>query len=202
MDTLHDEDGQAEIHKIVVGRLDNNVFVLRCRRTGESVLVDAADEAERVLDLCRRLGVRSVVQTHGHPDHVQAVPAVREAGYRVAVTAADAEMLPAYDDILDDESVLEVGRLRVHTMATPGHTPGSMCFRVEGSPLVFSGDTLFPGGPGSTQGDPSRFATIIEQIEHKLFSLPPGTLVLPGHGADTTIGDERPHLAEWVERGW
>ncbi len=202
MGTLHYEDDQAEVHRIVVGRLDNNVFVLRCRRTGESVLVDAADEPERVLDLCRRLDVRSVVQTHGHWDHVQAVPAVREAGYRVAVTAADADMLPAHDDLLEDGSVLGVGRLRVHAMATPGHTPGSMCFRVEGSPLVFSGDTLFPGGPGSTHGDPDRFATIIGQIEHKLFSLPAETLVLPGHGADTTIGEERPHLAEWVERGW
>ena len=202
METLHYEDDQAEVHKIVVGPLDNNVFVLRCRRTGESVLVDAADEPKRLLGLCRQLDVRSVVQTHGHWDHVQAVPAVREAGYRVAVSAADADMLPGHDDIVDDQSVLEVGRLRVQAMATPGHTPGSMCFRVEGSPLVFSGDTLFPGGPGSTKGDPERFATIIEQIEHKLFSLPAETLVLPGHGADTTIGEERPHLAEWVERGW
>lgn len=202
MGTLHYEDDRAEVHKVVVGPLDNNVFGLRCRRTGESLLVDAANEPERLLELCRSLGVRSVVQTHGHWDHVQAVPAVREAGYRVAVTDADAEMLPGYDDILHDESVLEIGRLRVHAMATPGHTPGSMCFRVDGSPVVFTGDTLFPGGPGNTQGDPERFATIIEQIEHKLFSLSPETLVLPGHGRDTTIGEERPHLAEWVERGW
>lgn len=202
MGTLHYTDDQAEVHRVVVGPVDNNVFVLRCRRTGRSVLVDAANDSDLLLDLSQSLGVRSVVQTHGHWDHVQAVPAVREAGYRVAVTAADADMLPGHDDLLEDGAVLEVGQLRVHTMATPGHTPGSMCFRVEGSPLVLTGDTLFPGGPGRTDGDPQRFATIIEQIERKLFTLPPETRILPGHGADSTIGKERPHLAEWVERGW
>ncbi|MGI8758732.1 MAG: MBL fold metallo-hydrolase [Acidimicrobiales bacterium] len=202
MDTLHHRNDRAEVHKVVVGPLATNVFVLRCRSSGDAVLIDAADEPQQLLELCRALGVRTVLETHGHWDHVQAVPALRHAGYRVAVSAADAAMLPDYDDVLDDESVLEVGRLRLCTIATPGHTPGSMCFRLEGSPLLFSGDTLFPGGPGSTNGDAARFATIIEQIETKLFPLAPGTLVLPGHGADTTIADERPHLAEWVARGW
>jgi glyoxylase-like metal-dependent hydrolase (beta-lactamase superfamily II) len=202
MSTLHYEDTQAEVHKVVVGPFENNVFVLRCKQTGDAVLLDAANEHERLLDLCRALGVRSVIETHGHWDHIQAVPAVRDAGYRVAVTADDAAMLPSYDDILDDESVVEVGRLRLHTILTPGHTAGSMCFRVEGSPLLFSGDTLFPGGPGNTEGDADRFATIIDQIDRKLFTLPTDTIVLPGHGADTTIGTERPHLAEWAERGW
>jgi glyoxylase-like metal-dependent hydrolase (beta-lactamase superfamily II) len=85
---------------------------------------------------------------------------------------------------------------------TPGHTPGSICFRLEGTPVVFSGDTLFPGGPGNTTFPGGDFATIIRSIEDRLFSLPADTVVLPGHGADTTIGDERPHLQEWVERGW
>jgi glyoxylase-like metal-dependent hydrolase (beta-lactamase superfamily II) len=146
--------------------------------------------------------VRQVLETHGHWDHIQAVPAVRDAGYRVAVTAGDAGMLPSYDDILEDESVLEVGRLRLHTIATPGHTPGSMCFKLDGAPLLFSGDTLFPGGPGNTEGDATRFATIIEQVDRKLFTLPADTIVLPGHGDDTTVGAERPHLDEWIERGW
>ena len=202
MSTLHWSDERAEIHKVVVGPFENNVFVLRCRETGEAVLLDAANEHERLLDLCRALGVRQVLETHGHWDHIQAVPAVRDAGYRVAVTADDAGMLPSYDDILEDESVLEVGRLRLHTIATPGHTPGSMCFKLEGAPILFSGDTLFPGGPGNTEGDPTRFATIIEQVDRKLFTLPPDTIVLPGHGADTTVGAERPHLDEWIERGW
>ena len=202
MTTLHWEDERAEIHKVVVGPFDNNVFVLRCKETGDAVLLDAANEHELLLDLCTQLGVRQVIETHGHWDHIQAVPAVRDAGYRVAVTAEDAAMLPSYDDILEDESVIDVGRLRLHTILTPGHTPGSMCFKLEGAPVLFSGDTLFPGGPGNTEGDPTRFATIIEQVDRKLFTLPPETLVLPGHGLDTTVGAERPHLDEWVERGW
>jgi len=200
--TLHWEDERAEIHKVVVGPFDNNVFVLRCKETGDAVLLDAANEHELLLDLCTQLGVRQVIETHGHWDHIQAVSAVRDAGYRVAVTAEDAAMLPSYDDILEDESVIDVGRLRLHTILTPGHTPGSMCFKLEGAPVLFSGDTLFPGGPGNTEGDPTRFATIIEQVDRKLFTLPPETLVLPGHGLDTTVGAERPHLDEWVERGW
>lgn len=201
-DTLHYEDDRAEIHKVVVGPMDNNVFVLRCRETGDAVLLDAANEHERLLDLCRTLGVREVLETHGHWDHIQAVPEIRDAGYSVHVTAADAEMLPSYDEILEDESVIEVGRLRLHTILTPGHTPGSMCFRLEGAPVLFSGDTLFPGGPGNTSFDNADFGTIIESIDRRLFTLAPETLVLPGHGDDTSIGAERPNLDAWIERGW
>ncbi|HEX8582106.1 MAG TPA: MBL fold metallo-hydrolase [Acidimicrobiales bacterium] len=200
--TTHYQDEQAEIHKVVVGPMDNNVFVLRCRATGEAVLLDAANEHERLLDLCRRLNVRRVLETHGHWDHIQAVPAVRDAGYEVGVTAEDASMLPSYDFVLEDDSVVEVGRLRLRTIHTPGHTAGSMCFLLEGSPVLFSGDTLFPGGPGATKygGD---FPTIIRSIDEKLFSpLAAETIVMPGHGDDTTIGRERPHLQEWVDRGW
>ena len=202
MTTLHWEDEQAEIHKVVVGPMDNNVFVLRCRQTGEALLIDAANEHERLLELCRALDVRQVIETHGHWDHIQAVPELRDAGYSVHVTAEDAAMLPSYDEILEDDSVIEVGRLRLHTIHTPGHTPGSMSFRLEGSPILFSGDTLFPGGPGNTSFEGGDFETIIASIDRKLFTLPPQTLVLPGHGDDTTIGTERPHLQEWVDRGW
>jgi glyoxylase-like metal-dependent hydrolase (beta-lactamase superfamily II) len=199
---LHYDDDQAEIHKVVVGPMDNNVFVLRCKQTGDAVLIDAANEHERLLELCQRLGVRKVLETHGHWDHIQAVPAVRDAGFDVGVTAQDAEMLDAYDFVLEDESVIEVGRLRLHTIATPGHTPGSMCFQVEGSPVLFSGDTLFPGGPGNTKFG-GHFPTIITSIEDRLFSKVPGdTIVMPGHGDDTTIASETPHLQEWIDRGW
>ena len=201
-DTLHWADEQAEIHKVVVGPFENNVFVLRCKQTGDAVLIDAANEHEMLLELCQRLGVRQVIETHGHWDHIQAVPQIRDAGYSVHVTAEDAGMLPSYDEILEDESVIEVGRLRLHTIHNPGHTPGSMSFRLEGSPILFSGDTLFPGGPGNTKTDLGDFDLIIEQIDRKLFTLPPDTLVLPGHGDDTTIGTERPHLQEWIDRGW
>ena len=200
--TLHWSDERAEIHKVVVGPYENNVFILRCTETGAAVLLDAANEHERLLELCEALGVRKVLETHGHWDHIQAVPAIRDAGYSVAVAAADAGMLPSYDEVLDDDAVVEVGRLRLRTMLTPGHTPGSMCFRLEGAPILFSGDTLFPGGPGNTEKDPTRFAQIIEQIDTKLLTLPPETIILPGHGADTTVGVERPSLSAWVDRGW
>ena len=127
---------------------------------------------------------------------------MRDAGYDVHVTAEDAEMLPSYDQILDDDSAIEVGRLRLRTILTPGHTPGSMCFQIEGSPVLFSGDTLFPGGPGATHFPGGDFPTIIRSIEDRLLTLPAETRVLPGHGDATTIGDERPHLQEWIDRGW
>ena len=202
MSTLHWEDTAAEIHKVVVGPMDNNVFVLRCKQTGDALLIDAANEHERLLDLCRHLGVRTVIETHGHWDHIQAVPELRDAGYSVHVTAEDAAMLPAYDEILEDESVIEVGRLRLHTIHSPGHTPGSIRFRLDGAPILFSGDTLVPGGPGNTAFEGGDFDTIIASLDQRLFTLPPDTLVLPGHGGDTTIGTERPHLQEWIDRGW
>ena len=201
--SLHYEDTQAEIHKLVVGPVDNNVFVLRCRATGQSVLIDAANEHEKLLELCKALDVRKVLETHGHWDHIQAVPQVRDAGYEVGITGPDSAELEAYDFVLDDDSVIQVGRLRLHTIFTPGHTPGSMCFLVEGSPVLFSGDTLFPGGPGNTSYPGGDFEQIIRSIDERLFSpLDAATVVLPGHGDDTTIGAERPRLQEYVDRGW
>lgn len=203
MDTLIWSDTGAEIHQVVVGPFENNVFVLRCTETGDAVLLDAANEHERLLELCQALGVTDVLETHGHWDHIQAVPELRDAGYSVHVTAQDADMLPSYDQLLGDESVIEVGRLRLHTIHTPGHTPGSMCFRLESAPVLFSGDTLFPGGPGNTSLEGGDFPTIIRSVEDRLFSpLAPDTLVLPGHGASTTIGAESPSLQEWIDRGW
>lgn len=201
---LHHADSRLEIHKVVVGPYENNVFVLRCKETGDAVLLDAANEHEQLLELASGLGVRRILETHGHWDHIQAVPAMREAGYEVAVTALDAPRLKevGYDVFLDDAEVIEVGRLRLHAIHTPGHTEGSISFRVEGAPILFSGDTLFPGGPGNTTFEGGDFPTIITSIETRLFTLPPDTLVLPGHGDDTTIGAERPHLQEWIDRGW
>jgi glyoxylase-like metal-dependent hydrolase (beta-lactamase superfamily II) len=199
---MHYQDEQVEITKVVVGPMDNNVFVVRCRETGDAVMLDAANEHDKLLDLCKRLNVRKVLETHGHWDHIQAVPQVRDAGYEVGVTAQDSSMLPSYDFVLEDDSVIEVGNLRLDTIHTPGHTPGSMCFRIEGSPVLLAGDTLFPGGPGNTTFEGGDFATIMRSIEDRLFTLPPDTIVMPGHGDDTTIGSERPHLQEWIDRGW
>src|SRR5213082_2704018 len=153
--TLFVDDPRAEIHKLVV----------RCKETGDAVLIDAANEHEKLLELCQRLNVRRVIETHGHWDHIQAVPAVRDAGIDVGVTEQDAKMLPSYDFVIDDDSVIEVGRLRLRTIHTPGHTPGSMCFHLEGSPILFSGDTLFPGGPGNTKFEGGDFPTIIRSVD-------------------------------------
>jgi glyoxylase-like metal-dependent hydrolase (beta-lactamase superfamily II) len=127
---------------------------------------------------------------------------MRDAGIDVGIAAADAEMLPAYDFVIGDDEVIEVGDLRLRTIHNPGHTPGSTSFLLEGHPIVFSGDTLFPGGAGNTSFPGGNFEQIIESIDRRLFTLPVDTLVLPGHGLDTTIGTERPHLQEWIDRGW
>jgi len=202
--TLHYFDHNLEVHRVVVGPYANNVFVLRCKHSGEAILIDAANEHERLLDLCTALNVRRVLETHGHHDHIQAIPAMREAGYEVAVTSQDAGMLKdvGYDVIISDTQIIEVGRVRLETIHNPGHTPGSVSFKVLDAPLLFTGDTLFPGGPGATHFSGSSFDQIIQSLDQRLFVFPGNTVVLPGHGVDTTISMERPHLQEWVARGW
>ena len=202
--TLHYFDNNLEVHHVVVGPYENNVFVLRCKHTGDAVLIDAADEHELLLELCRATGVRRVLETHGHHDHIQAIPAMREAGYEVAVADLDAPMLKdvGYDVFINDTQVIEVGKIRIETIHNPGHTPGSMSFKVVDAPLLFSGDTLFPGGPGATHFPGGNFEQIITSIDTRLFTYPADTIVLPGHGVNTTIGTERPHLKEWIDRGW
>jgi len=198
----HYETSGVRIDKLVVGPYENNVFVLRDKATGDAVLLDAANEHELLLEVSRATGVRRVLTTHGHFDHIQAVTAMRDAGIDVGIATQDAEMLPGYDFTIPDDEVIEVGDLRLRTIHTPGHTRGSTCFLLEGHPILFSGDTLFPGGVGNTTFEGGDFPTIIRSVDERLFRLPVETLVLPGHGLDTTIGTERPHLGVWVERGW
>lgn len=198
----HYETSDMRIDKLVVGPFENNVFVIRDKASGEAVLVDAANEHELLLEVSRATGVRRVLTTHGHWDHIQAVEAMRDAGIDVGIPPDDAAMLPSYDFTIPDDDVVEVGGLRLRTVHTPGHTPGSTCFLVEGHPVVLSGDTLFPGGAGNTATEGASFEQILESIDRRLFTLPAETLVLPGHGLDTTVGTERPHLEEWSARGW
>ncbi|PIE32612.1 MAG: hypothetical protein CSA55_03135 [Ilumatobacter coccineus] len=194
----------VEVYRWVVGPFENNVFVISCGRTGESILIDAAAEPELLLDIAERFHVGQIVQTHGHFDHIGAVTAVRDAGYPVAVGTDDAPKLAdvGYDTTLDHHDVITFGDQRLIVLHTPGHTPGSISLHLEGAPLVFSGDTLFPGGPGATHFDDADFDTIIASITDHLFSLPDNTVVLPGHGDSTTIGAERPHLDDWIARRW
>jgi glyoxylase-like metal-dependent hydrolase (beta-lactamase superfamily II) len=198
----HFEDRAVRVDKLIVGPFENNVFVVRCQATGEAAIIDAANEHELLLPISRATGVRRVLTTHGHWDHIQAVTALRDAGIEVGVAAADAEMLPSYDFVIGDDEVISVGELRLRTIHNPGHTPGSTSFLLEGEPLLFTGDTLFPGGPGNTQTPEGDFDQIVESIDRRLLTLPADLLVLPGHGLDTTVGAERPHVQEWIDRGW
>lgn len=198
------------ITKVAVGSMDNNAYLLRCRRTGATVLVDAANEPDRLLDLVRdeadgRLDL--VVTTHRHGDHWQGLSAVVDAtGARTAAGRADADGLPVpVDTRLDDGDVIEVGDARLEVIGLVGHTPGSVALLYRdpaGAPHLFTGDSLFPGGVGRTWS-PEDFASLLDDVEHKVFDqLPDETTVYPGHGADTTLGAERPALPEWRARGW
>jgi glyoxylase-like metal-dependent hydrolase (beta-lactamase superfamily II) len=198
----HYETPTVRIEKLIVGPFENNVFVLRCKGSGDAVIVDAANEHELLLEVSKATGVRRVLTTHGHFDHIQAVRAMRDAGIDVGIAPDDASMLPAYDFVIPDDEVISVGELRLRTIHNPGHTAGSTSFLLEEHPILFSGDTLFPGGPGNTSLPGGDFARIIESIDRRLFTLPADLRVLPGHGLDTTIGTERPHLQEWADRGW
>jgi len=196
-------DAGLEVHRVVVGPLANNVYVLRCRRSGEAALVDAAAEPDRLLELADALGVVSVFETHGHWDHVGAIDDLRRSGRSVWVHPDDRTLFPSFDQLFHHDDVLIVGELRVRVIHTPGHTPGSTSFFVEGTPVLLSGDTLFPGGPGATSFEGGDFPTIIKSIDERLFRrFGDHVLVLPGHGAPTTIGVEREHLDDWVTRGW
>ena len=198
----HHETATWRVDKIVVGPYENNAYVVRDKRTGDAVLIDAANEHDLLLDVARATGVRRVLTTHGHWDHIQAVTAMRDAGLDVGIAEADAAMLPSYDFVIPDDEDYRVGDLRLRSIHTPGHTAGSTSFLLEGKPLLFTGDTLFPGGPGNTSTPGASFDQLIGSIDRRLFTLPADMLVLPGHGLDTTVGHERPHLQEWVDRGW
>lgn len=197
----HYSDPEIVIRKTVVGPFENNVYVVGCPTTNEAVIVDAANEADRIFAACDGFNVTKVLTTHGHGDHVQAVGPMRDRGIPVGIHEDDVRMgrIDA-DFLIRDGDEFPVGGITLKALHTPGHTPGGVCFLF--GPHLFSGDTLFPGGPGNTRNNAKDFATIIESIRSRLFTLPDTTLVYPGHGLDTTIGTERPHLEEWIARGW
>jgi glyoxylase-like metal-dependent hydrolase (beta-lactamase superfamily II) len=196
------------ITKVAVGPYDNNAYLLRCTATGDTMLIDAAAEPDRLL-VERGDGLLvSVVTTHRHPDHWQALETVvGVTGPAVIAHSLDADGLPIpTTETVEDGDVLDVGDAHVTVIHLLGHTPGSIALLYDADPLaphLFTGDSLFPGGVGNTRGDATNFGTLINDVESKLFGrLPDATWVYPGHGADTTIGAERPHLAEWRARGW
>ncbi len=208
--------GRADVHelkdlmisKVAVGPMNNNAYLLRCRETDEQLLIDAAAEPRTLLRLIGDDGITSVVTTHRHGDHWQALAEVVEAtGARTYAGRYDAEGIPVPTDVLlDDGDTLQVGHVNLTARHLVGHTPGSIALVYDdphGHPHAFTGDCLFPGGVGNTWKDPEAFASLIGDVEEKLFGrLPDETWVYPGHGNDTTLGNERPHLPEWRERGW
>ncbi|TME24098.1 MAG: MBL fold metallo-hydrolase [Chloroflexi bacterium] len=185
-----------------VGPYDNNVYVLSDPKTKEALLIDAANDAPRIVKELEGLRVSHILTTHGHADHVQALKAVRERTHaQFSCHQADESMMPLHaDHRVTDGEHFRFGEYEVVALHTPGHTPGSVCFLADEH--LLSGDTLFPGGPGNTANPYASFPTIIESIRRKLLTLPDDTRVLPGHGKPTTIGRERPHLDEWIARGW
>jgi len=195
------------ITKVSVGEMDNNAYLLRCTATGEQLLVDAAAEPDRLLELIGDAGLATVVTTHQHWDHSQALAAVVEAtGARSLAHAADAEALAVVHETVDDGQTVMVGECSLEVIHLVGHTPGSVALLYRdpaGGPHLFTGDSLFPGGVGATGGDATRFASLIGDVERKLFDrLPDETWFYPGHGNDSTLGVERPSLPEWHARGW
>jgi glyoxylase-like metal-dependent hydrolase (beta-lactamase superfamily II) len=216
---------EVVIRKASVGDLDNNAYLLTCRASRSQLLIDAADDPDRLLQLVRegsgsaRLDL--VVTTHRHPDHHRALESVvAVTGAPTAAGADDVAGIPVPTRRrLHHGDVLAVGHVVLEVIVLRGHTDGSVALayrepaRVEGSPRgtdaqpgrvhLFTGDSLFPGGVGNTQGDPARFDRLLTDVTERLFDrFDDSTWVYPGHGADTTLGAERPQLARWRERGW
>lgn len=192
--------------------MSNNVYLLRCRATGARLMVDAAAEPERLLELLGDDGLAGVVTTHQHWDHHRALAAVVEAtGATTYAGAPDADAVTEQTGVrvdrrLEHGDTVTFGEVTLGVIALAGHTPGSVALvHDDGSraPHLWTGDSLFPGGVGSTFGDAAAFRQLLDEVETKVFgTLPDTTTFYPGHGDDSTLGDERPFLADWRERGW
>lgn len=195
------------ITKVSVGPMDNNAYLLRCTATGELALIDAANDAPTLLALLGGQPLATIITTHQHWDHWVALEEVQRATRaRTIAHPEDSEPLPVpVTTQVHHGDEISVGDARLSVLHLRGHTPGSIALRYDdgGQPHLFTGDSLFPGGPGNTQGDPARFGQLMTDLEDRVFDgLPDVTWVYPGHGKDTTLGTERPHLPEWRARGW
>jgi len=199
------------ITKVAVGPMDNNAYLLRCTQTGERALIDAANDPQTLLELIGDAPLSAIITTHRHWDHHAALQAVQHAtGAATIAHPDDAPELPIpVTRPVRHGDTVSVGNAKLSVIHLRGHTPGSiaLCYDADGeladTPQLFTGDSLFPGGPGNTQNDPQRFDSLMTDLETRVFAeLPDGTWVYPGHGRDTTLGAERPHLAEWRARGW
>jgi len=203
----------ATIRKASVSPQDNNSYLVTCRQTGQQLLIDAADSAARLIALLDESGddgtarLVTVVTTHQHWDHHRALPDIVEAtGATTAAGREDAAALPVPVTVeLAHGDRIAVGALSLDVVHLRGHTPGSVTLvltSADGSVHAFTGDSLFPGGPGRTT-NPTDFSSLMDDLEARVFGVyPDSTWIYPGHGKDSTLGTERPHLGEWRERGW
>ena len=202
------ELAELVITKMSVGDFDNNTYVLRCRRTDEQLLIDAAAEPDRIMSMVGHDRLDKVVTTHQHGDHWQALAEVVSAtGAETYAGAADVEGIPVpTDHPLRDGDRISVGQCTLEVIHLVGHTPGSVALLYDdpaGTPHLWSGDCLFPGGVGNTFGSDENFRSLFTDVRTKVFDrLPDETWFYPGHGKDSTLGAERPHLPEWESRGW
>ena len=197
------------ISKLALSDMANNAYLLRDTASGEALLIDAAAEPAALMDLVGDAQLRTVVTTHGHWDHHRALTdVVLATGATTVAHSADATDLPvSVDRKVRHGDTVTVGEHSLEVIHLRGHTPGSIALVWRGAGdagvHVFTGDSLFPGGVGNTQKDAARFTSLIDDVEERLFGvLPDEAWVYPGHGKDTTIGAERPHLEEWRARGW
>lgn len=201
------------ITKVAVDpEMSNNCYLLRCSTTGEQLLIDAAADARRLLDLVGPAGLTSVVTTHQHWDHHRALAEVVAATGAVTYAGApDADAIIEQTDVpvtvrLQHGDHVRFGNVSLEVISLVGHTPGSIALLYDdpsGHPHLWTGDSLFPGGVGNTFGDAAAFQTLLGEVEEKVFHrLPDETWFYPGHGNDSTLGAERPNLPEWRERGW
>ncbi|HWL49236.1 MAG TPA: MBL fold metallo-hydrolase [Acidimicrobiia bacterium] len=201
------EAGDLVITKVAVGPMSNNAYLLRCAVTGEQVLIDAADQPDSLLDLVGGAGLMRVITTHSHQDHWQALgPIVKVTRAETVASAVDAEDIPVpTTHPVSDGARVRVGSCELEVIGLVGHTPGSIALAYDdpdGVVHLFTGDSLFPGGPGRTD-NPEDFASLMNDLETKVFDrFSDDTWFYPGHGNDSKLGIERPHLAEWRERGW
>jgi len=206
------ELAELTITKLAVDeKMSNNCYLLTCRSTGENLLVDAADQPESLFQLADG-SLATIVTTHQHWDHHRALKAVTERTGAVTVAGrADSAAITEQtgvriDDQVEDGDTVEFGDVRLQVIHLVGHTPGSIALLYDdpdGTPHLFTGDSLFPGGVGNTFGDEGAFRSLIADVSTKIFDrLPDETWFYPGHGNDSTLGAERPHLAEWRARGW
>jgi len=196
------------ISKLEVGPHSNNAYLLRCNATGAQLLIDAANDAAVLLDLAGHDGLAAVITTHGHADHWHALAdVVSTTGARSIAHDQDAGYLPVpTDERVSHGDKISFGEIELRAIHLVGHTYGSIALLYDdptGPPHLFTGDSLFPGGVGRTWDEPARFASLYSDVVAKIFEvLPDETWVYPGHGGDTTLGAERPHLTEWQARGW